>query len=136
MSKADIAHDFGLRSIKAIVGIAENLKLQAQNILDSDLTEIIDDYSMDQIPYKGSQIINDVMTATQARITRLTDTKITKGKGAFQGGEELVKIDETNENDRESNISPTMKQKGLGGTNQDIDKRQELELIGEDIKGK
>lgn len=47
MSKADIAHDFGLRSIKAIVSIAETLKLQAQNIMDSDLTEIIDDYSME-----------------------------------------------------------------------------------------
>lgn len=46
MKKTDIAHDFGLRSIKAIIGIAEKLKLQAQNILDSDLTEIIDDYSM------------------------------------------------------------------------------------------
>lgn len=29
MSKADIAHDFGLRSIKAIIAIAEALKLQA-----------------------------------------------------------------------------------------------------------
>lgn len=29
MNKAEIAHDFGLRSIKAIVGIAENLKLHA-----------------------------------------------------------------------------------------------------------
>ena len=47
MSKADIAHDFGLRSIKAIVGIAENMKLEAQNIKDSDLTEVIDDYSIE-----------------------------------------------------------------------------------------
>jgi len=46
MKKSDIAHDFGLRSIKAIVAIAETLKLQAQNIVDSDLTEIIDDYSL------------------------------------------------------------------------------------------
>ena len=27
MKKTDIAHDFGLRSIKAIIGIAEKLKL-------------------------------------------------------------------------------------------------------------
>jgi hypothetical protein len=47
MSKADIAHDFGLRSIKAIVSIAENMKLEAQNIKDSDLTEVIDDYSIE-----------------------------------------------------------------------------------------
>ena len=46
MKKSDIAHDFGLRSVKAIVAIAECLKLQAQNIVDSDLTEIIDDYSL------------------------------------------------------------------------------------------
>jgi hypothetical protein len=46
MKKTEIAHDFGLRSIKAIVGIAETLKLQAQNIIDSDLAEIIDDYSL------------------------------------------------------------------------------------------
>jgi hypothetical protein len=29
MKKTDIAHDFGLRSIKAIVSIAETLKLNA-----------------------------------------------------------------------------------------------------------
>lgn len=46
MRKTEIAHDFGLRSIKAIVSIAETLKLQAQNIIDSDLTEIIDDYTL------------------------------------------------------------------------------------------
>ena len=61
MSKADIAHDFGLRSIKAIVNIAENLKLEAQNIKDSGLTEVIDDYSIEQVPYKSSQVIQDVM---------------------------------------------------------------------------
>ena len=52
MNKAEIAHDFGLRSIKAIVGIAENLKLHAQNIADSDLTEVIDDYTLSEVPYK------------------------------------------------------------------------------------
>ena len=29
MQKSEIAHDFGLRSIKAIIGIAETLKLHA-----------------------------------------------------------------------------------------------------------
>jgi len=38
--------DFGLRSIKSIIAIAEALKLQACNIIDSELTEIIDDNSL------------------------------------------------------------------------------------------
>ena len=64
MKKTEIAHDFGLRSIKAIVGIAETLKLQAQNIVDSDLAEIIDDFSLGQVAYKTDQVIKEVMTTT------------------------------------------------------------------------
>ena len=43
------SHDFGLRSIKAIVSNAESIKLQAQNILDSELTDIIDDASLHSV---------------------------------------------------------------------------------------
>lgn len=57
MSKGEIAHDFGLRSIKAIVGLAEHLKVQAQGLRDSELVNIIDDHSINQVGYKGNQII-------------------------------------------------------------------------------
>jgi hypothetical protein len=43
MDKTEIALDFGLRSIKAIIAIAEALKLNAYNISESPLTEMIDD---------------------------------------------------------------------------------------------
>jgi len=52
MKSQGITHDFGLRSIKSIVNIAETIKLQAQNIIESGLTEIIDDKSINRIPYK------------------------------------------------------------------------------------
>ena len=53
MDKTDIALDFGLRSIKAIVAIAEALKLNAMNISESPLTEMIDDNKIAAIPYKS-----------------------------------------------------------------------------------
>jgi hypothetical protein len=93
--------------------------------MDSDLTEIIDDYSMEQIPYKTSQVISDVMNATQARINRLTDPK-SKGK-EVQGGDELVKIDEQDENEDGS----PMRRVAGGGSNQG----QELSHGGESKRG-
>jgi len=72
MQKTEIAHDFGLRSIKAIVGIAGNLKLQAQNIVDSELAEVIDDHSLSHAPYKADQVLKEVMTATEAAIAKAT----------------------------------------------------------------
>ena len=64
MKKTDISHDFGLRSIKAIVGIAETLKLNAQNISKSDLSDIIDDESLSLVPYTSDQIIKEVMAGS------------------------------------------------------------------------
>jgi hypothetical protein len=65
--------------------------------------------------------------------------KLTKGKegrGSFMlQGEELVKIDEANEIDIESNASPTIKGDKRGGTINDIDKRLTLNSIGEEVKG-
>ena len=69
-----ISHDFGLRSIKAIVSNAESIKLQAQNILDSELTDIIDDASLHSVQFKADQIVKDVMTASQARIDQGTNS--------------------------------------------------------------
>jgi dynein heavy chain len=46
LNKPGVPMDFGLRSIKSIIAIAEALKLQACNIIDSELTEIIDDNSL------------------------------------------------------------------------------------------
>lgn len=73
MSKADIAHDFGLRSIKSIIQIAESLKLQALNLIDSELPEIIDDYSLSQVAYQADPVIKEIMNESQARIARAAD---------------------------------------------------------------
>mmetsp|Transcript_42648 Transcript_42648/g.65415 ORF Transcript_42648/g.65415 Transcript_42648/m.65415 type:complete len:82 (-) Transcript_42648:599-844(-) len=70
MKQQGITHDFGLRSIKSIVSIAETLKLQAQNIIESGLTEIIDDKTLGRVPYKTDQVIKDVMNETQTDINR------------------------------------------------------------------
>ena len=43
----------------------------------------------------------------------------------------MVKIDEANENDLESNASPAIGADRLGGTNKDINKRQGLQQIDE-----
>jgi hypothetical protein len=69
-----ISHDFGLRSIKAIVSNAESIKLQAQNIMDSELTDIIDDASLHSVQFKADQIVKDVMTASQTRIEQGTSS--------------------------------------------------------------
>jgi hypothetical protein len=52
MRNSGLSHDFGLRAIKSIIALAESIKLQAQNIIESDLAEIIDDTSMARIPVK------------------------------------------------------------------------------------
>ena len=53
----------------------------------------------------------------------------------YGGGEELVKIDEAAENERESNASPTIGGEKLGGTIKDIGKRRGLEQIEEKVQG-
>jgi len=52
--------DFGLRAIKAIISIAENLKQQVQNIWESELPDFINDNSLDTIPIKSLAMITDV----------------------------------------------------------------------------
>ena len=88
------------------------------------------------------------MTVTQARITKTTEMtkdgspakgkgkKKTKGQGSFYGGEgELDKINELNaENDMDSNTSPM--RVNQGGTNKDINIRQGLDSIDEQVQGK
>ena len=74
MRKTLISHDFGLRSIKAIVTNAEAIKLQAQNIMDSELTDIIDDASLNSVPYEASQIVKDVLAQSQARVNHGTNS--------------------------------------------------------------
>jgi hypothetical protein len=141
MKNTEIAHDFGLRSIKAIVSIAENLKLQAQNIVDSDLAEIIDDDSLSQVAYKADQVVKEIMTVSQAAITKATAASKNAGaaidgaekpgqgspkaqNGTLQGGaDELVKVDEATEHGFESSASPLPRGERLGGTNKDINKR-------------
>ena len=55
-----VKFDFGLRAIKAIVGIAEQLKQQVQNIWESDLPDIINEDTMERVHWKGEHIIKEV----------------------------------------------------------------------------
>ena len=80
MQKTEVHHDFGLRSIKAIIGIAGHLKMQAQNITESELTEIIDDASLKLTPYSAEQVLQEVMTATEADIAETINSKKKTGK--------------------------------------------------------
>ena len=52
--------DFGLRAIKAIIGIAENLKQQVQNIWESDLPDIVNEDALDSVRWKSHEIILDI----------------------------------------------------------------------------
>lgn len=137
MQNTEIAHDFGLRSIKAIVGIAENLKLQAQNIVDSELAEVIDDRSLSQAPYKADQVLKEVMTATEAAIAKAAagldadhsdepgqsprSPARARGRAAGltpAGGGSAIPADAS---------SPALRGNGLGGTTRDIEQRHELD---------
>ena len=55
-----VKFDFGLRAIKAIVSIAEQLKQQVQNIWESDLPDIVNEDAMGGVRWKGEHIIKDV----------------------------------------------------------------------------
>ena len=62
--------DFGLRSIKAIVLIADKLKLQAQNVFESELSHIIDDNLLNSVSYKSDQIIKDALDDTEKKLDK------------------------------------------------------------------
>ena len=55
-----VKFDFGLRAIKAIIAIAEQLKQQVQNIWESDLPDIINEDTMERVRWKGEHIIREV----------------------------------------------------------------------------
>ena len=55
-----VKFDFGLRAIKAIISIAENMKQQVANIWESDLPDIVNEDNLDRVPYRAEQIIKDV----------------------------------------------------------------------------
>jgi len=69
MKKTQIQHDFGLRSIKAIITAAQKLKLQAQAIEDCELSEIVDDESLKDVHYKSETIVQEIMEVSQTVIT-------------------------------------------------------------------
>ena len=52
MKNSNNSYDFGLRSIKAIIAIAERLKLQATNLEESEIRDVIDDETLNRVPYK------------------------------------------------------------------------------------
>ena len=55
-----VKFDFGLRAIKAIIAIAENLKQQVANIWESDLPDIVNEDAIDRCKWKGPDIIAEV----------------------------------------------------------------------------
>jgi len=55
-----VKFDFGLRAIKAIIAIAENLKQQVQNIWESDLPDIVNEDALELVRWKGPDIIADI----------------------------------------------------------------------------
>jgi hypothetical protein len=61
MKKTKIQHDFGLRSIKAIITAAQKLKLQVQGIEDCELSEIIEDSALSDVHYKSEIIVQEIM---------------------------------------------------------------------------
>jgi hypothetical protein len=120
---------------------------------------VIDDYSLSAVPYKTDEVIKEVMDASvnrvkiakelmngetgkQAGATGGKGGKSGKGRGKGQSGgfasgaEELVQVDEAAEADLESNASPTFKAGQLGGTTKDINKRQGLGEIDEQVQGR
>jgi hypothetical protein len=69
MAQASVVKlDFGLRAIKAIISIAENLKQQAQNIWESELPDLINDDALEIIPSKQASIIVDVQNQVDPNI--------------------------------------------------------------------
>jgi hypothetical protein len=50
----NVSYDFGLRAIKAIIAIAHRLKMQAHNIWESELPDIINDSAVDNVPWRGN----------------------------------------------------------------------------------
>lgn len=55
-----VKFDFGLRAIKGIIGIAENLKQQVQNIWESDLPDIVNEDALERVHWQKEQIIAEV----------------------------------------------------------------------------
>lgn len=85
MKRPGISHDFGLRSIKSIVAIAETLKLQIYNIIDSELAEIIDENTLLGVPFKSDQIIKDIMAITQAQVSKQVAAALKPEEDARRG---------------------------------------------------
>ena len=89
-----VKFDFGLRSVKAIIAIAENLKQQSQNIWESELPDIINDDAMEIVPYKPNQLISDVVSTIDRfgpAIAELFFKKDEKGEGQEAENEEDAK---------------------------------------------
>lgn len=59
--KNDFDNDFGLRTIKAIVNIAESLKMQSIGISVNELSYIIDDRTMKKMAHKSTDIIKEFL---------------------------------------------------------------------------
>lgn len=72
IKKTQIQHDFGLRSIKAIITAAEKLKLQAQMIEDCELSEVMDDFTISGVHYQSETIVQEIMEVSQQKIKTAT----------------------------------------------------------------
>ncbi len=57
----EIQNEFGLRAIKAIISMAEIMKLQSYGLKENLLTYIVDDFTMNGIPIKSQEILKDFL---------------------------------------------------------------------------
>ena len=52
VNQTSLSHDYGLRAIKAIIGIAEQLKLQYLGLEDCELAYMLDEETLKKLPFR------------------------------------------------------------------------------------
>lgn len=65
--RTSVSQDFGLRSIKGITEIADNLKQKCMNITYCELPDIINKEQMGMVNWQGQDLIKDVIASYQIK---------------------------------------------------------------------
>lgn len=63
--RTSVSQDFGLRSIRGITAIADNLKQKCTNISPCELPDIINTEKMDMVNWQGQELIKEVIATYQ-----------------------------------------------------------------------
>ncbi|CDW77756.1 dynein heavy chain axonemal [Stylonychia lemnae] len=84
----EFQNDFGLRSIKAIVSIAEKMKLLSYDLIETDLAYIIDDKQIAKLPTKSQEVIKEFINKEPDEVSsqkaRRESELITQQKGSMR----------------------------------------------------